>query len=420
MSSGARKARGAFGWLGPGVVMAASGIGASDVITATVAGATYGLALIWAVALGAFFKFALSEGLARWQLATGLTPVEGWAAHLPRWTLGAFGLYLVVWGVAVSGAMVSGCGLAIESITGGAVPRTWGGFMQACAAFALIWFARGAALTRLMKPLIAVMFVGIVGCAALTFRDPAAALSSLLAPRIPEGAGASVLSIIGGIGGSVTLLNYSYLQCADERSEARDLRATRIDLAKAYIFTAIFGISVMLIANRVFFAEGIVITDGQAITRMAGSLAAVSGSAGFYVYSIGFWAAALASLVGVWQTIPSIFAETYYLLKRRTSAERADAARPGAPAYRAALAFMAISSAPFAFMGRPLLVVIVFTVLGSFFIPFVAATLLYLNSRGGPHGAVYANRFATKIVLALILILFTVLGAVELAGLFRR
>ena len=55
-----------FGWLGPGLIMAASGIGASDVVSATVGGATYGLGLLWAVGMGAFFKFVLSEGLARW------------------------------------------------------------------------------------------------------------------------------------------------------------------------------------------------------------------------------------------------------------------------------------------------------------------------------------------------------------------
>lgn len=66
-----------FGWLGPGVIMAASGIGASDVVAATVGGATYGLTLLWALLLGAFFKFVLSEGLARWQLATGSTALDG-------------------------------------------------------------------------------------------------------------------------------------------------------------------------------------------------------------------------------------------------------------------------------------------------------------------------------------------------------
>jgi Mn2+/Fe2+ NRAMP family transporter len=66
-----------FGWLGPGVIMAASGIGASDIVAATVGSATYGLALLWALLLGAFFKFVPSEGLARWQLATGSKALEG-------------------------------------------------------------------------------------------------------------------------------------------------------------------------------------------------------------------------------------------------------------------------------------------------------------------------------------------------------
>jgi Mn2+/Fe2+ NRAMP family transporter len=64
-------------WLGPGLITAASGIGASDIVTATVGGAAYGVTLLWALALGAFFKFVLTEGLARWQLATGTTLLEG-------------------------------------------------------------------------------------------------------------------------------------------------------------------------------------------------------------------------------------------------------------------------------------------------------------------------------------------------------
>lgn len=88
--------------------MATSGIGASDIVAATVGGATYGLALLWALAIGAFFKFVLSEGLARWQLATGSTALEGWARQLPRWVMVLFASYLVLWAVAVSGALISG------------------------------------------------------------------------------------------------------------------------------------------------------------------------------------------------------------------------------------------------------------------------------------------------------------------------
>ncbi len=70
---------------GPGLVVAATGIGSGDVVSATVGGARYGVMLLWAIAAGAFFKFVLQEGIARWQLATGKTALEGWADHLPAW-----------------------------------------------------------------------------------------------------------------------------------------------------------------------------------------------------------------------------------------------------------------------------------------------------------------------------------------------
>ena len=54
-----------------------AGIGSGDVVVG------YGVVLLWAIAVGAFFKFVLSEGIARWQLATGMTALEGWAEHLP-------------------------------------------------------------------------------------------------------------------------------------------------------------------------------------------------------------------------------------------------------------------------------------------------------------------------------------------------
>ena len=229
-----------------------------------------------------------------------------------------------------------------------------------------------------------------------------------------------MLSLIGGIGGSLTLLSYNYLLRDEGKVDPRNLRAVRLDLATAYLFTAIFGLSVMLIANRVFHSAGVAITDREAVSRMAGALAALTGSAGFYIYSIGFWAAVLASLVGVWQTIPSVFADCYSLLRRMPPDQRKAATQPGAPPYRAALLFMALASVPFAFLGRPLLIVIAFTVLGSLFIPFLAATLLYLNNRVAFPAPLRPNRLATNIVLGLIVVLFLVVGALEIGGIVRR
>ena len=99
---------------GPGLVVAATGIGSGDVVSATVGGARYGVVLLWAIVAGAFFKFVLSEGIARWQLATGKTALEGWADHLPAWVKYYFGAYLVLWTVAVSAALTNATGLGIS------------------------------------------------------------------------------------------------------------------------------------------------------------------------------------------------------------------------------------------------------------------------------------------------------------------
>ena len=89
--------------------------------------------------------------------------------------------------------------------------------------------------------------------------------------------------------------------------------------------------------------------------------------------------------------------------------ERKAATEVGSHPYRAALLLMALAAVPFAFLGRPLLIVIAFTVLGSVFIPFLAATLLYLN-----------NRITFPAPLGIIVVVFAVVGALEIMALIKR
>lgn len=66
----------------PGILIAATGVGAGDLATASFAGSQLGVAILWAVLVGSIFKLVLTEGLARWQLATGQTLLEGLAQKL--------------------------------------------------------------------------------------------------------------------------------------------------------------------------------------------------------------------------------------------------------------------------------------------------------------------------------------------------
>ena len=97
-------------------------------------------------------------------------------------------------------------GLAANSVFPGLSREAWGA-IQGLLALALVWLGSYDAFERLMKIMIAVMFVTIVGSAVV------AGFSStqpLAAPAISAGSLPLSLALIGGVGGSVTMLIYGY------------------------------------------------------------------------------------------------------------------------------------------------------------------------------------------------------------------
>jgi Mn2+/Fe2+ NRAMP family transporter len=404
---------------GPGLVVAATGIGSGDVVSATVGGARYGVVLLWAIAAGAFFKFVLSEGIARWQLATGKTALEGWADHLPSWVKFYFGAYLLLWTVAVSAALTNATGLGISNLTGGAIPQSWGAVMHSLIGFAFVYFGGYNGFEKFMKLLVGIMGFSILICAAFTLDQPVPAVQGLLLPIIPANSGTYVLSLIGGVGGSITMLSYNYWMREEGMRGAGFLSYVRGDIAIAYIFTALFGISIMLIANDAFFTTGVALKDAEAVPKMAAALGALLGTFGRLAFSVGFWAAVFASLLGVWQSVPYLYADFYGILKKMSPEARREIVKVTSTPYRIALAYITLVPIPFAFTGRPIAIIVTYTIVGSLFVPFLAATLLYLNNKVAWTEPVPKNSLITNLLLIAILALFVIVGAQEAMGALR-
>jgi Mn2+/Fe2+ NRAMP family transporter len=402
---------------GPGLVVAATGIGSGDVVSATVGGARYGVVLLWAIVAGAFFKFVLQEGIARWQLATGKTALEGWADHLPAWVKWYFVIYLVLWTVAVSASLTNATGLGIANLTGGAISQPWGAVLHSVIGFVFVFFGGYSSFEKFMKVLVGVMGFSILFCAMFTLdNNTMPALRGLLLPTIPAGSGTYVLSLIGGVGGSITMLSYNYWMREEGMRGSGFLSYVRGDIAIAYLFTAIFGGSIMLIANDAFFTAGVTLTNAQAVPRMAEALGTVMGTFGRIAFSVGFWAAVFASLLGVWQSVPYLYADFYGIFKKMSPEARQEAVKVTSTPYRLALAFITLVPMPFAFTGQPIQVVIIYTIVSSLFVPFVAATLLYLNNRVKWSENVPHNSVLTNLLLTAILVLFAVVGYQEVAS----
>jgi Mn2+/Fe2+ NRAMP family transporter len=392
--------------LGPGIVIAATGLGAGDLIAASVAGAKYGIAILWAAIVGALLKFTLNEGLARWQLATGTTLLEGWVRRLPRFWSVYFFVYLLLWSFIVAGALMSATGLAVHALAP-AISVEAGGAVQSLLAALLVLFGRYRLLEVMMKFFIALMFAVVLYCAVALQPDWSAVLDAIVVPRLPQGSVFFLLGVIGGVGGSVTLLSYGYWIRERGWSGSAQLRQVRVDLLLAYGLTGLFGIAIMIISAGV--SPG-VLSGSEMVLAVATQMGATVGEVGKWCFLIGFWGAVFSSMLGVWQGVPYLFADFVHEW-RDTGGEKVIDTRSAA--YRAYLAFLAIPPMILLWAGKPVWVVLIYSVAGAAFMPLLAGLLLYMNGVRDWLGPL-RNRWPANLVLLAALALFAALFVQEL------
>ena len=408
-----------IGGLGPGLAVAATGVGAGDLLAAMVAGADFGTALAWVVVCGALLKLALNEGVARWQLATGTTLIDGWCRHLGRPFLLGFLGYLVLWSVIVAGGLMSACGVAAHALVPGIGIRAWA---MAHSLVALVFVVAGQyrAFERIMKALIGLMVVTLLASAALVGPDLVSIVRGLLVPTLPARSAAVSLGLMGGVGGSVTLLSYGYWMRERGWSDAAAWRPMRVDLAVGYLLTGLFGVSVMVLTATVLAgwggmppgSEGLV-ACGDAIRSSASlRLGASVGAAARLVFLVGVWGAVATSMLGVWQGVPYLFAD----FMRSMAGRPAQEVETKGWTYRGYLLFLALPPMLLLFADRPIWVIRLYTVTGGLFMPLLAASLLWLNSRRELVGEHRNGALATAALVAA-LALFAAIAARQLIDL---
>jgi len=390
-----------------GFIVAATGVGAGDVITGGIAGSKFGVVLAWVALGGAAVKFLVAEGVARWQMAAGTTILEGWVGRLGRSIRWIFFVYFLFWSYSVGGALISACGVAgvgLFPIGGVQTSKIVWGVFHSLLGFGLVWAGGFRVFQKVMAFLTATMFVTVLGTALLIRPDWPGLVRSLFRPNLPPGSTAWVLGVLGGIGGTVTLLSYGYWIREKNRSGRAGLKACRFDLGLGYVLTGFFGAAMVLIGSRV-------VVEGEGATvalALADQLGLVLGPAGRWIFLWGFWGAVFSSLLGVWQGVPYLFVD-FLRLRRGTAGRRAgDEDLTKTAAYRAFLA--ALTFVPLHMLWFKVQEVqVVYAVLGAFFMPFLALTLLLLNTKKAWVGE-FRNRWPTNAALALTLALFLYLG----------
>ena len=271
--------------IGPGLVLAAAGVGAGDVINSAVGGASYGYALLWVIPLGAILKFSLNEGIIRWQLGTDSTIISGWAS-LGRWVNIYFLIYLVIWAFVVGGALLSSVGVVTRALIP-ALSVNQGAVLSAFLVLALTLTRRYALFELVMKILVGLMFLTFVGAAVVVRPDLSAALRGLVIPSPGSAPLFYILAIVGGVGASVTIMAYGYWVMERNQDRPENINLVRVDLGLGYILTAVFDLAVLIVAAAA--VSGAALKGQAGIIALAEALGELVGRWGYWCFIAGFW-----------------------------------------------------------------------------------------------------------------------------------
>lgn len=422
MTSG--KKTGLLAIIGPGILVAATGVGAGDLATGALTGSKLGVAVLWAVVIGAGLKYVLNEGLARWQLATGDTLLEGCVKHFGRPVRYVFLLYLLFWSFFVGSALMSACGItahAIVPLVGPETDKVIYGMMHSAAAVFLVRLGGYKLFEKVMSACIALMFLTVVITAVAVQPDLGDVIRGLLLPwRTPfSGDGLQwTVALMGGVGGTLTILCYGYWIREERREGLEELQTCRIDLATGYAMTAIFGLGMVVLGSRITPQGSGVRLIVLLADQLQSELGAV-GPAARWAFLIGAWGAVASSLLGVWQSVPYLFADFWNLTHAPESTDGGEAELPrqavdtNSRPYQFYLYGIAVVPA-FGLFVNFQDVQKVYAIFGAAFIPLLAAALLILNGNRTLVGVEGRNSAWTQIVLIAALAFFSWAGWYEI------
>jgi Mn2+/Fe2+ NRAMP family transporter len=413
--------------IGPGIVAAATGVGAGDLVATLIAGSMFGYALLWAAVVGTVLKISLAEGVGRWSLASGRTIFDGWSSLGPGWFGGRlnwasayFGVYVVIWGFVYGATAMTASALPLAALldgTGMALDLKGWAMICGVAGLILVWFNRYPVFEKLMTALVAVMFVTVVGLAVIAAPD-LPALARGLIPTLPAGAAYYTLGLIGGVGGTITLAAYGYWIGQKGWRSPAWMAVMRLDNRVGYVVTGVFVIAMLIVGAELLHAAGIALAGGdRGLLNLDGVLRRRFGDVVGTLFLVGFFAASFSSLIGVWHGVSLMFADFWTHLGGKAGEPAAAREAEGGPAFHAYLLWLTFPPMVLLFMDRPFGLIVAYGALGALFMPFLALTLIWLLNSGRTP-AEWRSGWLSNAMLGAGAVLFCVLAGRELIGLF--
>ncbi|MGF1544186.1 MAG: Nramp family divalent metal transporter [Parvularculaceae bacterium] len=285
---------------GPGALVAAAFVGPGTVTTCTLAGATYGYALAWTLALATAATIVLHDMAARLgvgaRLGLGEAMIRLGRGRASRWALGGLAFAgLAVGNSAYEAGNLVGGALGVEAVLGDRAPaREATVCLLALVAGGALATGRYRVLERALVALVGLMAFAFV-TSAIIVRPDLGALAAGFTPRVPDGAWTTAVALVG-----TTIVPYNlFLHAAASRrkwdaGDASALRAARVDSGLAIGLGGLVSILILSAAAASLFSAGLAV---ESAVDMARAVEPAFGPAARAIVGVGLFAAGLTSAI---------------------------------------------------------------------------------------------------------------------------
>lgn len=284
-----------FKKIGPGVLVAAAFVGPGTITMCTLAGASFGYALLWALLVSVIATMVLQGMAGRIGLVSqsGLVDVVREELQTP-WVrniviaivLGA----ILVGNAAYEAGNIGGATLGLEQLlpypqVKSFLPAIMGGII-----FLLLWFSNYKALEKIFVALVGIMGVSFVVCAIITQPSLEEIVKGMFVPKLPEN---GLLTVIALVGTTVVPYNlFLHASLVKEKWKSKsDLKAVNWDTLISIGLGGLVSMAILVTAAAAPISQ---IDDAL---DMAKALEPLFGEMAFLFMSIGLLAAGITSAI---------------------------------------------------------------------------------------------------------------------------
>lgn len=283
-----------FKKIGPGVLVAAAFIGPGTVTACTLAGVSFGYALLWAMLFSIIATMVLQEMSARLGVITqkGLAEVIKKELDIPWVRNILIGIILgaiIIGNAAYEAGNIGGAVLGLEALFGEEFFKLYP-FVIGAFAFLLLYIGNYKLLEKVFVSLVLIMSLSFVITAIITKPDILAIFKGLFIPSIPEDGILTIIALVG-----TTIVPYNLFLHASLVSEKwktdKDLASAKRD---SYVSIALGGLVSMAIIIAATSIKG---NEVKNVMDLAAGLEPLYGNWAKYFMGIGLFAAGVTSAI---------------------------------------------------------------------------------------------------------------------------